>query len=413
MGELLPGVLEGTIDEKSDDIFKFYDFEKSTNDNLKALCENFDAKELANAVTYIKTQYKESHQLLVQRVSKSRNKMGIAGDIKSFLNGILPIKCEACNDTYCHTETVNTEGNEVTCLICKRFSHKQCYADKPVPTPQRYYICSICVDSIETRKQAASQANKEQNDIDQLDLSYSDRMSSVSSPGSQEEIPSGQGTPVTPQQQDADRDKRMEDARRESEGQICPLYLKAECPHGLRGRNCSYEHPRRCRRYCSYGTQYKFGCRRGKNCWYWHPNLCLNSVRLKMCLNQNCKDVHLKGTQRRQVPRENITQREHEIERPQRPDPWSQDPTQNNNLQTDKVQSMRPNDQNDFLRKQLEQMKADIQTSMSLKIDQIDQKKQLMIQQSLLNYRPNQLPQQLQQITQQLQQQIPGVYIQR
>ena len=310
----------------------------------------------------------------------------------------------------------------------KKFSHKQCYSAKENHIKGNYYICSLCVDSI-TSKHSTAPDTKEEKDIEDLNLtSLTVRKESVSSSGSGESDDGIQPGQSSPRNQDDEERQKNDDAHKESENQICPLYLEAKCPHGLRGRNCGLEHPRRCRRYCSFGTEYRTGCRRGKNCWFWHPKICLNSAKLKICLNQSCKDVHLKGTQRRQVPKDHFKQRdraERESVQTQRPDPWSQSSnSSSNNSKTNpemsRVQSTRTNDQNDFLFKHLEQMKADLQTSMSLKLDQIDHKNQMLIQQtfhSLQHQTPQHIQQQMpqQQMPQQQmpQQQMPQVYIQR
>ena len=118
--QLLLAALVNPIEEKVQEVFSFYDFQKSASDNNKALCEKFDRNELHNAVMYVRTQYKETHQLLVNKVSSSRTKTNYAIDIRSFLNGILPLKCEACEDTYCHTTTENTNDNETVCFTCKK-----------------------------------------------------------------------------------------------------------------------------------------------------------------------------------------------------------------------------------------------------------------------------------------------------
>ena len=243
--DLLEGALVEPVDEKNKEIFLFYDFLKPTNENIQALTENFDRNELMSAVNYIKETYNDSHQLLVQRIGKTRTKPAYAANIKSFLNGILPLKCEVCNDTYCHTTTENAQDNEVTCLICKRFSHKECHVDKPECTPGTYYVCSICVDSIENRKQAAAHNNKEESVIEEVNLTQGRGMSVSTLEEDEEAIPNGQGSPKSNAAEKPNEDG-VDNAYKESENQICPLYLEGRCPHGMRGRNCSYEHPKRC-----------------------------------------------------------------------------------------------------------------------------------------------------------------------
>ena len=86
---------------------------------------------------------------------------------------------------------------------------------------------------------------------------------------------------------------------------ICPDYKKSNCPHGLRGNKlikgtkCKFSHPKPCQKYCGYGSKGEFGCKSGINCSNFHPRLCRYSLSKKLCINQSCKFVHLKGTARR------------------------------------------------------------------------------------------------------------------
>ena len=83
---------------------------------------------------------------------------------------------------------------------------------------------------------------------------------------------------------------------------ICPLYIKRQCPHGLKGnkiengRKCAKNHPPRCRKYCGFGENRKLGCTKGRECKFFHPKLCRNSVLSHKCMNQDCTFVHLKRT---------------------------------------------------------------------------------------------------------------------
>ena len=85
---------------------------------------------------------------------------------------------------------------------------------------------------------------------------------------------------------------------------ICPLYKKAKCPHGLTGKKlingtaCKHEHPKRCIRFCRFGKNKKGGCTKGTQCQYYHPVLCRNALVNKKCTKENCTFTHLKGTRR-------------------------------------------------------------------------------------------------------------------
>jgi hypothetical protein len=117
------------------------------------------------------------------------------------------------------------------------------------------------------------------------------------------------------------RRDRLEQGRNHSAKvmEICPLYKKRQCPHGVSGQNevngkvCQLPHPRKCLKFCRFGKR-KGGCTKGSSCKYYHPVLCKFSVRSNRCLNSECTYTHLKGTKRSQSDRaDNMSN--HNIER--------------------------------------------------------------------------------------------------
>ena len=84
--------------------------------------------------------------------------------------------------------------------------------------------------------------------------------------------------------------------------QVCPHYKRGKCRHGasgkllIDGKECPFIHPRKCLKYCRYGSDITNGC--VGPCEYFHPYLCKNSVNSKECLIQNCTFAHLAGTKR-------------------------------------------------------------------------------------------------------------------
>ena len=87
---------------------------------------------------------------------------------------------------------------------------------------------------------------------------------------------------------------------------VCPFYIKGKCNHGASGRilhdgkTCKFSHPRKCLRYCRFGTDKYKGC--AGSCDLFHPILCKNSLNYKQCLLPNCSFTHLKFTQRFKTP---------------------------------------------------------------------------------------------------------------
>ena len=64
------------------------------------------------------------------------------------------------------------------------------------------------------------------------------------------------------------------------------------------GKRCAFTHPKRCTKYCRYGSQGKNGCKKGVDCDFDHPTLCRYSVKKRLCTNLQCTYVHLAGTAR-------------------------------------------------------------------------------------------------------------------
>lgn len=363
------------------DILQTYNFKIPSSQNVEALVENFSRDDLQKVVGYINENYKESHPVTIQRLKRNqaRTKAGYAFNVKCFLNDLLPVPCSTCNTEYIHTTAENSADNTVRCILCNRFSHKSCIKEEDLK-PGIVHACYFCVTDLESRRK---NANKETSDSgkDQLNISTISRRSSIDEDAEDEK-----------KSQEGDSNK-VEDAVKASQAGICALYSEGKCPHGLRGRNCKFEHPKKCKYYCSYGNEYPRGCRRGKKCWFFHPKLCQNSIKMKACLNTSCTFVHLAGTRRSGEPRQwNDEERRsepydgpgHRIER-QRPTPWLQE---KENYREEKTYNGSTNKTNeDFLEKYLEKMKTDLkneQTQLSQQIQaQVAQQVQVGIQQAL------------------------------
>ena len=109
---------------------------------------------------------------------------------------------------------------------------------------------------------------------------------------------------------DEDQEEELEERspRRNREiiqnSDICPLYKKMLCPHGLTGKRlineapCNKANPPRCLKYCRFANDNKLVCTKGKEYKYYHPTLCYHSVKRRVCLVVDCKFTHLKGTKK-------------------------------------------------------------------------------------------------------------------
>ena len=79
---------------------------------------------------------------------------------------------------------------------------------------------------------------------------------------------------------------------------ICSYYLKGTCRYGISGRLCPKQHPKACKKLLQNGNKSPNGCTLGRNCEKHHPPMCASSLRMRICYNQDCKLVHVKGTKR-------------------------------------------------------------------------------------------------------------------
>ena len=77
---------------------------------------------------------------------------------------------------------------------------------------------------------------------------------------------------------------------------LCKYYVSRKCKHGVKGVGCSYDHPKKCLKFVSYGDKSSRGCKKGKKCSFYHPPLCYNAMNEGYCSRESCKYHHVKGT---------------------------------------------------------------------------------------------------------------------
>ena len=83
---------------------------------------------------------------------------------------------------------------------------------------------------------------------------------------------------------------------------ICKHYIKGTCKHGIKGKECRFDHPKACRKFMNHGTRANLGCREGKKCSSFHPKICFDSLRIGECFDNSCNFAHVKGTRCKREP---------------------------------------------------------------------------------------------------------------
>ena len=239
-----------------------------------------------------------------------KNKSHIADHIILKIESYFENTCDECKQAYRH-HVADEDKPKICCFLCLQGAHDCDQMNAKLDPllamvdsfPQGFvWVCRGCRLKNETRTcaslvaQAAPDAIRNDNIADGLEEDVVDDLQG--SPNlRRERHPTGPTGPTPASQLD-----------------ICPLYKKAQCPHGLTGKKlidgatCTQAHPKRCIRYCRFGLSKRGGCTRGAECRYYHPVLCRNALVNKRCTRENCTFTHLKGTRRHQEDEKRRTQ---------------------------------------------------------------------------------------------------------
>ena len=360
--ESLGQLLAKTSETDIKNVIGYYDQSASAKENIQRIVNNFSRDSLKDTCTFLKSIGQDYPAQAMNISPASRNKDQYASDIVKFIQYLKPVQCLACSTNYVATTEDFDEANP-KCNLCKRPSHSVCYKDKSInPEIGIIFICSECLSA-----KVALELNVQPTDPQPQ-------------PPKQPDTAAAKDAEIQDQHNEPSEPKTVDPNQEEKD---CPLYLKRQCPHGLTGKRhiegkpCNFKHRKRCMYHMEHGPS---GCRFGTKCRYLHPPYCPNSIKLKMCLNRNCKELHMKGTQRssrslqttqQTIPTSNrfpswMADNQHENNdhfpqsktTPDRVNPWNAknklSPVNKQPHNTD------PNTSRDFLERHLEEMKSDL-----------------------------------------------------
>jgi len=236
-------------------------------------------------------------------------------DIVEVIKRRFPKLCGSCRETY--SSAAEDTTSEVACQNCKTKGHKGCHSDRLAdPDIGAVWLCTVCMEEVignganlvtidtlknnpyygvkPTVESTCKEVKPENTDTIQLE-----EVSPVSKLIKEEQL---KVTPVNQQNTNLATVTAPTPALKTSEksGEWCPKLLKGICPFGWTGNGCSYDHPRRCIKYCRFGSvrRNQNGCPYGERCRFFHPELCENAQNLRKCLILDCRKVHLVGTAR-------------------------------------------------------------------------------------------------------------------
>ena len=319
--------------------------------NVKALSSSkFKTEQLETCANFLglKTRDESNSPIFT-------NKPTLADRVITKIESFFPSTCQDCGEGY-RVKFSEQQTPHLHCFLCLQPSHDcdkvKAYMEslQQITTPLNgsAWLCTSCYEknnpllSNNRRKRSGSVSSVT---LDNVTPSSSPALSRLGlSPNTALYLNPDGGTQSSPapSNQTLDTVRRAsatEDALQEQANQslgICPEYANNRCPHGMNGNKvvndatCPHSHPRRCRRFCKFGTKGRIGCQKGDRCSYYHPKLCRNSVSSLSCYNDNCKFVHLQSTKRKKASHEASASRNRsqsrDSNRPRHDNEWNPNP---------------------------------------------------------------------------------------
>ena len=218
-------------------------------------------------------------------------------------------------ETDCAKCLVRLESVSLKCSRCSILCHLRC-SDLPeymllrFKTSQAAYICRACVlgegnpESLKEEQDSIKQIMM--NEKETIEAAAKDNNCSIDNLMNQVEVEekicdaSRTVVSVNNDISGANNSSRPEQEENVSGAQnlkkLCKYYVSRKCKHGVKGVGCSYDHPKKCLKFVSYGDKSSRGCKKGKKCSLYHPPLCYNAMNEGYCNRESCKYHHVKGT---------------------------------------------------------------------------------------------------------------------
>ena len=248
------------------------------------------------------------------------------------IQNLFPDVCNICDQKYC---VKLNEKPMLSCANCGQGCHNQCILQllgtseeelsevnqfgaslvNPNASIGLFYLCAPCskelIPNKENLKTKAS-TRRNTNNTGPVDIqdSESSQQTAVVSETSTEAAP-----PTTEEDENPSHDNSPETTNQNQSQQapdppstrpICMHFKQGRCKHGISGRKegtgvCNFRHPKICQRYRANGTNSRKGCNKGERCQFFHPQICHRSLKDRICLREDCKFLHIKGTRRREL----------------------------------------------------------------------------------------------------------------
>ena len=271
LGELLR-LADADSDNVSKNIISTYDPDvQHTVNTTKISSSRFKLVDLEQCASFLKiklTKDPDNKKIFT-------NKASLADRIILKIESLFPQKCQDCEQKYCSSLNMKEEDQLFECFFCGQLSHN-------CPTLKRKYGLLIGSDLPAGSIWLCEGCHSKNNHL------HKHTVSTTPIPNPNDNAPV-----VDPPQ----------------ETSICKEYIHGKCKHGINGNKVfdgaksKFLHPKRCIKFCKYGSSHRLGCNYGTACHWFHPILCRYSVQHGVCYNSECTYVHLANTSRKKVNR--------------------------------------------------------------------------------------------------------------
>ena len=247
----------------------------------------------------------------------------VKGEIVHLLN-LLPDTCQICKERYvCNVN----DPPFLACHVCGQEVHKPCFIAKlglkdtenfdintminPLKLPGIHYLCAECeVQTIPAEEISNVLSSTQKPEGSQLAsvCTKPNETPTVSADFLLKDLP----PPMSLDLSDLSSTQRSTHSlvvshpavdpdlkTRKPKQKICVYYRNNRCRHGMKGKECSFIHPERCKKLMQHGTKQPDGCNLGRKCSFFHPKMCPSSITKRTCYDEKCQLAHVKGTKKK------------------------------------------------------------------------------------------------------------------
>lgn len=280
--KLIIGDLLNMADAQAKKVISSYDDEEESHSKNKANLKKHDAPHLEACATFLGFRELRS----TDNKKQYKNLSVLADRIILRIEALFETTCDDCEEKYQNTLT---DEPPIRCQLCDQGSHN----------------CDTMVEKIRQLQILTESDKKPRGMVWMCHGCHKKNSMNLEVPIV--DIPEELEEEETDDPDEDHSPRGDRHAPKPKKEEICQLYAKRQCPHGLTGKrkinggSCQKAHPPKCFRFCRAGDGVRIGgCKYGDDCRYFHPKLCRDSEMRRVCLNENCTLNHLKGTQRHQ-----------------------------------------------------------------------------------------------------------------